>query len=334
MYVENSPLGLPGKGFMGESYYAAENPSVGATFTYYYKEDLKTRKEKRHEEEGKLSKENKDVPYPSYDALKAEEKEESSYLLFVIKNEKGDIVRKLKAAAKKGVNRIVWDCRYASSNPINLNPPTDNLFQLKDVGQFVTPGTYSVSLSKYADGVITDLHGPEKFVVKPLPGTTLPATNRPALVEWQRKVAELQRTVQASTSLTAEAANRIKHMKEAVLSVAKPNQDFVKEVVEIEGQLRSVQQKINGDAIANRLDIDQVPSISSRLFTLIYENFNTTSDPTVTMKEQLQIAGEDFEGALAELKNLLTVKISALEQRLEAAGAPYTPGRVPEWKKN
>ena len=334
MYVENSPLGLSGKGFMGESYYAAENPTVGATFTYFYKEDLKTRKEKRQEDEEKSVKENKDVFYPSYETLKEEEKEESSYLLFVIRNDQGAIVRKLKAGAKKGVNRIVWDFRYPSSNPINLNPSTDNLFQPKDVGQLVTPGSYTVTLSKYQDGVITDLHGPEKFVVKVLPGTTLPATNRPGLVEWQRKAAELQRSVQAATALLTDASVRIKHMKEAVFSVAKPHQDFVKDILALEQQHRILQQKINGDAVASRLDIDQLPSISSRLFNVIYESYSTTSDPTTTMKEQLQLAGEDFGIALAELNDLLTIQIKALEQKLEAAGAPYTPGRIPDWKKN
>ncbi|MFM8744637.1 MAG: WD40/YVTN/BNR-like repeat-containing protein, partial [Cytophagales bacterium] len=82
MYVENSPLGIRGKGFLGESLYAAENPKVGATFTYFFKEDLKTRKEKRQEEQDKLNKDNKDVFYPSYESLKEEEKEEAPYLLF------------------------------------------------------------------------------------------------------------------------------------------------------------------------------------------------------------------------------------------------------------
>jgi len=334
MFVEKSPLGLPGKGFMGESYYAAENPPVGATFTYFYKEDLKTRKEKRQEAEEKLAKENKDVYYPSYEALKEEEKEENSYLLFVIRNDQGEIVRKLKAGAKKGVNRIVWDFRYPSSNPINLNPSTDNLFQPKDVGQFVAPGNYTVTLSKYQDGIITDLHGPEKFVIKVLPGTTLPATDRPGLVEWQRKAAELQRSVQASSSLLNEVSTKIKHLREAVFSVAKPNQDFVQDILKLEQAHRMLQQKINGDAVANRLDIDQLPSISSRLFSVIYDGYSTTSDPTTTMKEQLQLAGEEFGIALTELKDLLTVQVTSLEKKLEAAGAPFTPGRIPDWKKN
>jgi len=335
MFMENSPLGIRGKGFLGESLYAAENPKVGATFTYFYKDDLKTLTEKRQEEQDKLSKDGKDVFYPTLESLKAEEKEELPYLLFTIRNEQGEIVRKLKAAAKKGVQRIVWDFRYPSSNPIQLSQtPNDNVFQPNDVGQLAAPGTYTVALSKYAAGLFTDLAGPEKFVVTVLPGNTLPASSRPALVAWQRKAAELERTLQGTNRLLGDATNRVKHLREAIYSVAKPNQDFVKDVVTIENKLRSIQNKLNGDQIANRLDIDTPPSISSRLFSAIYDGYRSTSDPTSTMKEQLEIAEDEFEPMLAELKTLAGVDLIGLEQKLEAAGAPYTPGRIPELKKN
>ena len=335
MFIENSPLGIRGKGFMGESYYRADNPAVGVVFTYFCKEDIKTRKEKRQEEEGKLGKDGKDVLYPSYENMKEEEKEDSPYLLFTIRNDKGDIIRKLKAGAKKGVSRLVWDFRYPSTNPVNLNPASnDNPFQSNDVGQLVAPGNYSVTLLKYVSGVITDLSGTEKFTVKVLPGTTLPAVNRPALVEWQRKAAELQRSIQGASRMLSEANNRVKYMKEAVFSVARPNQDFINDVRDLEAKLKTLSDKMNGDAVANRLDIDKLPSVSSRLFSAVYDGYSTTSDPTTTMKEQLQLAGEDFESVLSDLKSIINTDMKALEQKLEAAGAPYTPGRLPEWRKN
>ena len=335
MYIENSPLGIRGKGFQGESLYAAENPKVGATITYFYKEDLKTRKEKRQEEQDKLNKDGKDVNYPSFGSMKEEEKEESPYLLFTIRNEKGDIIRKLKSNAKKGVNRMVWDFRYPSSNPINIAPATnDNPFQSNDVGQLAAPGNYTVTLAKYVDGIVTDIAGPEKMVIGVLPGTTLPSANRPALVEWQRKAAELQRSMQGASRTLSDANNRVKHLKEAIFSVAKPHQDFIKDALRVEEQLRAVQKKMNGDRVAGQLDIDTPPSISNRLFSAIYDGYGTTSDPTTTMKDQLQIATEEFEVALGELKAIVNTDLRALEQKLEAAGAPYTPGRVPEFKKN
>jgi len=334
MFVENSPLGIRGKGFMGESYYRADNPPVGATFTYYFKDDLKTRKEKRQDDESKLSKDGKDVFYPSYENLKQEELEEKPYLLFTIRNERGDIVRKLNTAAKKGISRMVWDFRYPSSTPVNISTtPNDNPFQPNDVGQLAAPGNYTVTLSKIVDGIVTDLGSPEKFTIEVLPGTTLPASSRPALVEWQRKAAELQRSLEGASAVLSDANSKVKYAREAIFSVARPNQDFIADVKNLESKLKALSDRMSGDGVAGRLDIDKPPSIAARLNAAIYDGYGTTSDPTATMKEQLQIAGEEFEKALTDLKNIINIDLKTLEQKLEAAGAPYTPGRMPEVKK-
>lgn len=335
MYLENSPLGVAGKGFMGESYFRAENPPVAATFSYYLREDLKTRKEKRQEEEGKRYKDKMDVPYPAYEALKAEEAEEAPYLLFTIRNDRGEIVRKLKTPAKKGVSRIHWDFRYASSSPVSLTPPsTDNPFSSPDVGQFVLPGSYTVTLSKSVDGMITELSGPEQFNVKLLPGTALPSTDRPAMVQWQREADELKRAVQGAAQVLSDAANRVKFMREAIFSVNQPQADFVGDLKALEAKLKMVNVALYGDQIAGRLDIDTPPSLYTRLMGALYDGYGSTGDPTTTMKQQLAIAAEEFGAVLASLKGIFQGEVKALEQKLEAAGAPYTPGRMPEWKKN
>ncbi|WP_309646910.1 hypothetical protein, partial [Nocardioides sp.] len=58
MFVESSPLGIRGKGFLGESHFMTPNPQVGAVFTYYVKDDIKTAKEKRQEMEKEKIKKN------------------------------------------------------------------------------------------------------------------------------------------------------------------------------------------------------------------------------------------------------------------------------------
>src|SRR5256885_3216957 len=47
MYIERRPLGGSKKGFQGDAFYAADNPPFGANFTYYLKDKVKTKKEKR-----------------------------------------------------------------------------------------------------------------------------------------------------------------------------------------------------------------------------------------------------------------------------------------------
>jgi hypothetical protein len=35
---------------------------------------------------------------------------------------------------------------------------------------------------------------------------------------------------------------------------------------------------------------------------------------------------------LAQLRQLVEVDLRNLEKQMEAAGAPYTPGRLPDWR--
>ena len=53
LYIERAPYGLPGKSFQGDSYFTAPNPPFGAMFTYYLKDELKSRKKQRWETESK-----------------------------------------------------------------------------------------------------------------------------------------------------------------------------------------------------------------------------------------------------------------------------------------
>jgi len=50
------------------------------------------------------------------------------------------------------------------------------------------------------------------------------------------------------------------------------------------------------------------------------------------MRDNLALTGKLFTPVLADLTTLVTVDIKGLEDKLEAAGAPYTPGRIPVWK--
>src|SRR5207249_7385640 len=77
MYIQAQPLGLRGKSFQGESFFTAENPPFGASFTYYLKEELKTKKAKRQEAEKDAQKKNSAINLPSRAELRAEEEEEA-----------------------------------------------------------------------------------------------------------------------------------------------------------------------------------------------------------------------------------------------------------------
>src|SRR6185503_11199574 len=114
------PLGLRGKGFQGESFFNAENPPFGATFSYYLKDELKTKKAMRQEAEKEALKKNIPVPLPRLAELSAEEEEEAPAIIFTLTDSSGRVVRRLTGPVTAGMQRVTWDLRYP---PTSLPPP-------------------------------------------------------------------------------------------------------------------------------------------------------------------------------------------------------------------
>ena len=54
--------------------------------------------------------------------------------------------------------------------------------------------------------------------------------------------------------------------------------------------------------------------------------------PTQTARESYRIAGEELTLELGKLRKILEGDLKNLEKALEDAGAPYTPGRLPQWR--
>ncbi len=319
------PLGLPGKSFQGDSYYLGDNLGADAIFTYYLKEGISSKKEQRLEREKKTTDDN----YPSYEALKAEKNEEPPYLLFTIKNSGGEVVRKLTTKPKKGVNRIQWDLRLPSTDPISLKPPAFyNPFSGPDAGTLVPPGKYSVSMSKFVDGVFTELAGPVSFTVKSLNNTVLPARDRDALAAFQEEVLQMARLVRGLQRSIREVNDEMGYIKKAIDRTPSAQEDLTLTYLEIRKKMAAIEEKLNGDRVAAQLDIDKPMPIAWRLGNIQYAMFNSTSETTKTNLESLQIVKEAFEPLRAQLRSLITNDLKGLQQQLEDARAPYTPNRI------
>jgi hypothetical protein len=74
------------------------------------------------------------------------------------------------------------------------------------------------------------------------------------------------------------------------------------------------------------------PSINDRIGYVVNAQRMSTARPTQTQQNQYAAAAQDFEAVLTQLRQLIEVDLSRLEKQLEAAGAPWTPGRIPEWR--
>ena len=333
MFIQANPLGFRGEAFQGASFFSTPNPDVGAVFTYYLKNEIKSLKEKRRDEEKEKQKKGEDIKYPRYQELKNEMEEPDSYLLFTITDEAGNVVRKLKADPKKGVNRIVWDFRYTPFTPISLKPFDDSVPWIEpDRGYMVVPGKYFVSLSKFQDGVFTELVKPKEFTCTSLNNATLPAEDKIALDEFNKKVAELTRAITGADALRKDLNDKISYLKKAVLEAAEVPEDTYNKILDIESNLRDLNIKLNGDQIRSRYEGAVPTSVKQRVELITGALWATTAAPTTTFKKSYDVAASKVNEILNDLK-LVEGKIKTVEDTLEKYGAPYTPGRFPEWRK-
>ena len=332
MFVPSKPLGVRGKGFQGENFFTTPNPEIGAVFTYYLKEDIKTIKEKRRAIEAEKMKKGEAVSYPSVDSMRLEDEQPAPHLLFTVTDENGNTIRRIKAPAKKGMNRIVWDFRTAPFGPIDFTPFDESFaFSSPDEGYFALPGNYKVSLSKFEDGVYTELVSPQNFKAVALNAATLPATDKKALDEFCKKIAELSRVTQAATQFRSELANKVRYMKQAIIETPKLSLEVSKAIQEVEKRLAVVNRQLNGDATLARREFETTPSINGRIGYITGVLWNTTAAPTQTQMDNYSIAAKQFTPVYNELKSIAE-EIKRIEDLLEKSGAPYTPGRMPEWK--
>jgi len=329
MYIQSQPIGGRGKSFQGESYFTADNPPFGATFTYYLKDALKTKKERRQEAEKKAPV----ISMPSRAELSAEDEEEAPAIILTVTDSSGRVVRRLTGPITAGIQRVSWDLRYPPpSLPPPPNPETEDPFNEGPAGPLVMPGTYKVSIARRVDGVITPLAQAQEFEVTVEGQERMSASDRAALVEFQQKVARLQRAVQGALDATNALTPRFAAIKRALIETPSAPESLLSEAAALEKRKNEILRALRGDNALRQRNINVPPSINERVGDIVGSQRMSTARPTQTSINQYAAASQDFETALAQLRQLIEVDLRELERKMEAAGAPWTPGRVPDWK--
>jgi photosystem II stability/assembly factor-like uncharacterized protein len=330
LYVESTPLGLPGASFQGHSYYMASNPPFGAVFTYYLKDAIESRRTQRQKAEAAIAKKNADVPFPAWDTLKAEDRQEDPAVVVTVSDANGQVVRRFTAPATAGVSRVAWDLRLQPTDPIN-GPPfrvdPDFPFGSPPVAPFAPPGTYQVSLLKRVDGVFTALGSPQRFQVvdvDSVPGRVM------ATLADQKKIAELGRAVLGTSALINETFTRLGFLKRAIDESPGADTTLARRVRSIEAALRDAQESLNGDPTRARRNEATPPSLQGRLQGAIANGWsNSLSALNASQRGQVDIVRREFDAVLSRVRQIIDVDLKSLEQAAEAAGVPWTSGRIP-----
>jgi photosystem II stability/assembly factor-like uncharacterized protein len=335
MYIQTRQFGLRGKAFLGSDFFAAHNPAFGATFTYYLKDGIKTRKERRREAEKEAAKKGGDVPQVPKEQLRAEEEEEAPTILVTISDPAGNVIRTLTGPVSKGLHRVSWDLRQPAPTLPRPRPAEldDDLFFEEPGGPLVMPGPYRVALAKRVEGVVTPLGEPQEFQVIVEGSQSADPSERRLLLEFQQKVARLDRAVSGAIEAAQQAKGRLEQIKRALDHTPGVDPKWKDTARELEKRNRAILRVLAGDEVLRRRNENTPMSIAERVGLIMEEERLSLSPPTRTHEQAYQIASEEFTHELAQLRTLVEADLRNLEKQLDLVGAPWTPGRVPEWKE-
>jgi hypothetical protein len=333
LYVERHPLGGPKKGFQGDAFYTGDNPPYGAVFTAYLKEKLKTRKEKRQDAEKEAAKKNQTLPYPANDELRAEAEEAKPELYFMIYDDSGAAIRRVNGSTDEGFQRVAWDLRYPAPS-VHENPEEGEDFpRAGSLGPLVLPGNYSVRLFQKVNGTVTELGGARSFKVVAEGSSSLSAEDREAQEEFQRKVARLYRAVSGAIHAAEDLEARLKAIRTALHEAPVIEKELGVTADTLEQRNREILRVLRGDQELVKRNEPVPSSINDRVNSIMEGERFALTKPTQTHLDAYNIAAGEFTEALAKLHTLVAVDVAKLDKDMEAAGAPWTPGRVPEWSE-
>ena len=354
-------------GDLGTSYFTAANPPVGAQITYNLKEALTTRRAERQRRDRAAMTRGETPPYPTPEQLRAEAGEEAPGVVISIADSTGKVIRRMDAPSGRGVQRVTWDLRAQGTA---LAPAVaaagaggggrggggrggagggaggagggaggggdEEMMAMfgggrgGGAGALVVPGKYTVSLAKRVEGVVTPLPGAQTVeVVAEGPSTR---EDRAALAEFQEKLGKLQKALTATTQTATEAGTRLSAIRRAIDATPSLPSKLREETLKLEKQLDQINIALNGDRVWRATNEGVPASISDHVQAAASPTRGTTGRPTRTAMEQYQVASEELAVEIPKLRKFFETDIKALEKQLDAAGAPPTPGRLPDWK--
>jgi hypothetical protein len=235
----------------------------------------------------------------------------------------------------RGIHRVSWDLRQPA--PV-LPPPRpaeagDDVFTEPRGGPLVMPGTYKVTLAKRVGGVVTPLPGSQEFAVVVEGAAGMKPADHKVLFDFQQKVVRLDRAVSGALNTANDLTSRLEQIRRALdrtPGIASKWKDLARTLTR---RNRDILRALRGDVVLRGRNMNTPVSIAERVRYIVSSQRFSLARPTLTQKEAYTIAGKEFAEELSRLRRLMEVDLKNLEKAMDDAGAPYTPGRLPEWKE-
>jgi hypothetical protein len=172
---------------------------------------------------------------------------------------------------------------------------------------------------------------PQSFEVYALDDVATPRP--PAVLAFQQETAELQRAMLGANAAAGEAMTRVGLLKRALMQTPGADSQLHADLRALEDSVRAIQWALSGDPTISRRREAAPPSLMTRLGRITGGAFSgALHEVTGFQREQYGIVAVEFGTILERLRRTVEVDMRRLEDAAEAAGAPWTSGRIPMWR--
>jgi len=148
-----------------------------------------------------------------------------------------------------------------------------------------------------------------------------------AIFAFQQETRDLLRRAQGAAQELGRLNDRLAHLRAALAETPGAEPTAYERLDRLEASAAEIGTTLTGDRVRGRLNAPSPPSVLGRLGQIAGGHWDTRQPPTATQRASQEVPRGELERVTAELGRLLEVDLPAFEAELEAAGAPWTPGR-------
>jgi len=307
-------------GSQGDAEWIAKNPPFGANFTYFMREEIKSKKDIRKENEKKGA-----AKFPGWDALEQESTQDGPSILLVVKDANNNVVNTVEGTNKKGFNRVNWNLSYPTKSGERLQVPKDRS-GFRRGGVMATPGAYSVTLVQRANGANTVLQGPESFNVAPIFEGALPRKPFEEMNSFREAAFAFQQDLTATTVALTTSQRTVDAMLRALNKATAPSDDLYNRLITTKKTMFAIEKELQGDKIKGEIGERSDPNASDGN-SIGRRALGNTYGPTEEHKAFLSRVQSQLKQVKSKLQPLLDSSLPALESDLKKTGAPWVEGQ-------
>lgn len=325
--------GRGGYGF-GSMEYFSPNRTYGAVFTYFIKEVPKSLREERREREKKLFEDKAPIPIPTMDQLRAEESELPPYLEVTVKDNQGEVVNTWNIAPQKGINRVNWNMRYPSVNPVSLKRPKYDPLDSRNNGLLAFPGKYSVQMAMHFRDSVWFESDPRTFQLVPVSGQLPEEAQKQATLAFRKKAVQMAATIESAHLVTDKLTGELNQIWQTVHTMEQAKGQLLNQIEQSLKVLDDVKWALRGE-IPKASAEERLPAkvtIDDRIEAILAVFAESSTGVTKTQLDIMEILEQELPVLLEKLERLSQKDMVEIGIMLDAIQAPWTPGRLPKWR--